>query len=170
MEKVKRLHSKQCAELADHLEATRQEKRQIEKEMVKQRAELKGKERRWGIVGGEREQTICFCELKIHVLTVENCFLCFMYTARNAEVGSLSERVSSLHKQLDHERRSHDEAMQLLHSEVRGGSEHVNELEQALRACQEELEGHVTRVEETSRMQTSEVQELQKHVSHSKVV
>lgn len=94
------------------------------------------------------------------------CFVLCMYTARNAEVSSLSERVSSLHKQLDQERRSHDEAMQLLQSEVKGGSHHVNQLEEALRACQEELEGHVTRVEETARMQKSEVQELQKHVSY----
>ena len=41
----------------------------------------------------------------------------------------------------------------------------MNELERALRACQDELEGHVTRVEETSRMQKAEVEELQKHVS-----
>ena len=79
-------------------------------------------------------------------------------------MSSLSERVASLHKQLDQERMSHDKSMQLLHSEVRGGSQHVNQLEQALRACQEELEGHVIRVEETSRVQKSEVEELQKHV------
>lgn len=95
-----------------------------------------------------------------------------MFTARSAEVSSLSERVSSLHKQLDEEqksheqeRRSHDQAMQLLHSEVRGGSEHVTQLEEALRMCQKELEGHVTRVEETTRLQRCEAEELQKHVS-----
>ena len=54
----------------------------------------------------------------------------------------------------------------MLHSEVKGGSQHVSKLEWALRACQDELEGHVTRVEETSRMQKAEVEELQKHVSY----
>ena len=91
--------------------------------------------------------------------------ICIYSTAKIAEVSSLTEHVSSLRNQLEQERRSHDQAMQLLHSEVKGGSQHVSELERALRACQDELEGHVTRVEETSRMQKAEVEELQKHVS-----
>ena len=86
-------------------------------------------------------------------------------TAKIAEISSLTEHVSSLRNQLEQEHRSHDQAMQLLHSEVKGGSQHVSELERALRACQDELEGHVTRVEEASRMQKAEVEELQKHVS-----
>ena len=90
-----------------------------------------------------------------------------MYTARNAEVSSLSEHVSSLHKQLDGERRAHEEAMQLLNSEVKGGSRQMTQLEQALRSCQEELEGHVTRVEQTTVMHKSEMEEMQKYVSHS---
>ena len=57
--------------------------------------------------------------------------------------------------------------MQLLNSEVKGGSQHMTQLEQALRACQDELEGHVTRVEQSTQVHKREIEELQKHVSLS---
>ena len=44
------LHAKQTTELADQLEKVKGEKRNLEKEVVKQRAELKGK-------GGRRGKT-----------------------------------------------------------------------------------------------------------------
>ena len=40
---MKTHHSKQSAELADQLERLRQEKREMERESLKQKAELKGK-------------------------------------------------------------------------------------------------------------------------------
>lgn len=43
LERVKTLHGKQSAELADQLERLRQEKREMERESLKQKAELKGK-------------------------------------------------------------------------------------------------------------------------------
>ena len=42
MERVKTLHGKQSAELADQLERMRQEKREMERDSLKQKAELKG--------------------------------------------------------------------------------------------------------------------------------
>lgn len=42
--RAKALHNKQCAELADQLEQTREEKRELEKETVKLKAEVKGEE------------------------------------------------------------------------------------------------------------------------------
>ena len=128
-------------------------KREMERDSLKHKAELKGKNHKTFMV-------VMLPSRNFKKYTYTHCI-----TAKIAEVSSLTERVSSLHNQLEQERRSHDQAMQLLHSEVKGGSQHVSELERALRACQDELEGHVTRVEETSRMQKAEVEELQKHVS-----
>ena len=42
VERVKMLHGKQSAELADQLERMRQEKREMERDSLKQKAELKG--------------------------------------------------------------------------------------------------------------------------------
>ena len=42
IERVKTLHSKQSAELADQVERLRQEKREMERDLLKQKAEIKG--------------------------------------------------------------------------------------------------------------------------------
>lgn len=67
-------------------------------------------------------------------------------------------------KQLDQERASQSEAMQVLQVEVEGGSTRVTQLEHALEACRHELEDHVTRVEEAAQVHRNEVEALKKQV------
>jgi len=67
-------------------------------------------------------------------------------------------------KQLDQERASQSEAMQVLQAEVEGGSTRVTQLEHALEACRHELEDHVTRVEEAAQVHRNEVEVLKKQV------
>ena len=77
---------------------------------------------------------------------------------------SLSERVNSLMKQLEQERATHSEAMQVLQVEVEGGNVRVTQLEHALDMCRSELEGHVSRVGEAVQLHKSEVEELKQQV------
>ena len=82
----------------------------------------------------------------------------------HSETTSLSERVNNLMKQLEQERASHSEAMQVLQVEVEGGNMRVTQLEHALDLCRSELEGHVSRVGEAMQVHKSEVEELKKQV------
>ena len=77
---------------------------------------------------------------------------------------SLSERVSSLMKQLEQERAAHSGSMQVLQVEVEGGNVRVTQLEHALDMCRSELEGHVSRVGEAVQLHKSEVEELKQQV------
>ena len=80
------------------------------------------------------------------------------------ESSTLSERLASLSSQLESERISFSDSLELLKSEVADGCNRVAELEEALSSCQKELLDHLTMMEESTCQYKSTIKELQEQV------
>ena len=134
-------------------------------------------------VGAVVDTVVVYCLLFVDIVDIDTavvfiavCCCLFVYLlfycvgttslllVSHSETTSLSERVNNLMKQLEQERASHSEAMQVLQVEVEGGNMRVTQLEHALDLCRSELEGHVSRVGEAMQVHKSEVEELKKQV------
>ena len=83
----------------------------------------------------------------------------------SASQSTLSERLASLHTQLEQERESHCESMQLLRSEIQTGCERITYLEHSLEMCRREVEGHVSVVEESTQQHKLKVEYFQEQAS-----
>ena len=89
--------------------------------------------------------------------------------ACQSEVSHLTESVARLSRQLREEGEAHIQTKKALHMSAEEGRTRVAQLEHSLKACQEEVTGHIAQVEKAAQEHQAEVEQLRSKVGGASI-